>query len=254
MFIVHSEAAPCVLEHAGADVSDESNLPAGWYGVPGNPTVERYWDGAEFGEHRVAEPSWPAPSGAAPASRTMPPPPSAAGPAPMDGSFPAPPIAPQPPTYQQPYPEAPYPQAPVYAPPGPYQPGWPGAQPPPRPGWSTGKIVAVVLGVVGLLIVVPIVAGVVVFAVGNSTNNAARAACRTERASIVTAYAAAATANRVTGGHETHADYLTAGTGFRYFTGTSTPTFGPITRVNTLVVSSSDCRDISLEEVPVGSL
>ncbi|MBK6971215.1 MAG: prepilin-type N-terminal cleavage/methylation domain-containing protein [Candidatus Microthrix sp.] len=54
-----------------------------------------------------------------------------------------------------------------------------------------------------LLVVIAIIAilsGVVVFAVGKSTANADKVACKTERASLVTARKAALTSNQVNAG------------------------------------------------------
>ena len=62
-----------------------------------------------------------------------------------------------------------------------------------------------------LLVVIAILAilsGVVVFAVGNSTKNAGKAACETERASLITAWNAAFTSNQVNTTAETYTDYL----------------------------------------------
>lgn len=48
-----------------------------------------------------------------------------------------------------------------------------------------------------VIAILAILAGVVVFAVGNSTKNAGKAACETERSSIITAWNAAYTSNQV---------------------------------------------------------
>lgn len=72
-----------------------------------------------------------------------------------------------------------------------------------------------------VIAILAILAGVVVFAVGNSSKNAEVSACKTERASIVTAIAAARTANLVNDANskEGIADYLSSDlTKLSYFT------------------------------------
>src|SRR5689334_17220101 len=72
-----------------------------------------------------------------------------------------------------------------------------------------------------VIAILAILAGVVVFAVGNSTDNAGVAACKTERSSIITAYNGADVANKskVTGApDETYVDYLTNPSDIKYFT------------------------------------
>jgi prepilin-type N-terminal cleavage/methylation domain-containing protein len=61
-----------------------------------------------------------------------------------------------------------------------------------------------------VIAILAILAGVVVFAVGNSTDNANVAACKTERASLITAHKAAVTANEVnaTADQEAYTDYF----------------------------------------------
>ena len=59
-----------------------------------------------------------------------------------------------------------------------------------------------------VIAILAILAGVVVFAVGNSTKNAGKAACDTERGAIITAWNAAATSNKVSGNDESWDDYL----------------------------------------------
>ncbi len=81
-----------------------------------------------------------------------------------------------------------------------------------------------------VIAILAILAGVVVFAVGNSTDNANLAACKTESASIATAAAAAKTANEVNTVDETWRDYLPSApaesgafvTTLQYFTVTGT--------------------------------
>ena len=59
-----------------------------------------------------------------------------------------------------------------------------------------------------VIAILAILAGVVVFAVGNSTNNAKLVACRTERSAIITAVAAANTSNLVNTTAEDYTAYL----------------------------------------------
>ncbi len=61
-----------------------------------------------------------------------------------------------------------------------------------------------------VIAILAILAGVVVFAVGNSTANAKKTACATERSSIITAWNAAATSNEVnaSGSYEDWKAYL----------------------------------------------
>lgn len=58
-----------------------------------------------------------------------------------------------------------------------------------------------------VIAILAVLAGVVVFAVGNSTKNAKLVACKTERSAVITAVAAARTSNIVTPG-ENYLDYL----------------------------------------------
>ncbi len=70
-----------------------------------------------------------------------------------------------------------------------------------------------------VIAILAILAGVVVFAVGNSTTNAETSACKTERASVITGIAAAETANKVNANDkkELPSAYLSS-TKFTYFT------------------------------------
>lgn len=70
-----------------------------------------------------------------------------------------------------------------------------------------------------VIAILAILAGVVVFAVGNSTDNAEVSSCKTERSSIITAIAAAETANKVnhSNAKEGMAQYLSNPT-LKYFT------------------------------------
>ena len=79
-----------------------------------------------------------------------------------------------------------------------------------------------------LLVVIAILAilsGVVVFAVGNSTKNAEVQACKTERGSLITAWNAAFTSNKVNTTAETYTDYLQSSASIEYF-GTPSATTG----------------------------
>lgn len=107
-----------------------------------------------------------------------------------------------------------------------------------------------------LLVVIAILAilsGVVVFAVGKSTDNAGLAACKTERASIVTGWNAAAASNKISGNNETWADYLKSAD-VQYFNkpvaGSTTP--ADVDRDATKNTSVSDaagkCPDIPASE------
>ncbi len=95
-----------------------------------------------------------------------------------------------------------------------------------------------------LLVVIAILAilsGVVVFAVGKSTDNAAEVACKTERASIVTAWNAAFTSKQVNAGGETYANYLKGG--LKYF---DAPTAAGADRT---AIAADNCADIGSGEL-----
>ncbi len=77
-----------------------------------------------------------------------------------------------------------------------------------------------------VIAILAVLAGVVVFAVGNSVNNAEQTACETELAAVTTAIAAAETANLVNTTAEDPGDYLDAGTTADYYTWAGT---GPFT-------------------------
>ena len=85
-----------------------------------------------------------------------------------------------------------------------------------------------------VIAILAILAGVVVFAVGNSTDNAKVSACKTEAASITTAANAAKTANLVnaTGSKENYTDYLDS-TNFDYFAVTGDLAARPATAIVT---------------------
>jgi prepilin-type N-terminal cleavage/methylation domain-containing protein len=59
-----------------------------------------------------------------------------------------------------------------------------------------------------VIAILAILAGVVVFAVGNSTKNAEVASCKTERGSIVTAWNAAYTGRQIDGNTDVWTEYL----------------------------------------------
>ncbi|MCB1285403.1 MAG: type II secretion system GspH family protein [Microthrixaceae bacterium] len=104
-----------------------------------------------------------------------------------------------------------------------------------------------------VIAILAILAGVVVFAVGNSTKNASITACQTEGASLVTAASAAKTANLVNTTPEDIHQYLdkasvaALNSSLKYFSvasdlATATPTTGAVfTRTNTGKVSTTDC-------------
>lgn len=97
-----------------------------------------------------------------------------------------------------------------------------------------------------VIAILAILAGVVVFAVGNSTKNAGLQACKTERASIITAFAAAKTANlskAPTAPTETYSNYLTNAT-LKYF---DTPAANsPVNRINTTdVPDNANCGPLT---------
>ena len=99
-----------------------------------------------------------------------------------------------------------------------------------------------------LLVVIAILAilsGVVVFAVGNSTKNAAKAACNAEKGSIITAWNAAYTSNQVndSANQETWQSYMKDGTNLQFF---NDPTTTGATRT---AKAATDCTDI-----PAGAL
>ena len=96
-----------------------------------------------------------------------------------------------------------------------------------------------------LLVVIAILAilsGVVVFAVGNSTKNAGKAACDTERGSLITAWNAAYTSNKVNdaASQETYTDYMENST-IKYF---AVPTATGAARLLTADVPAADCAAI----------
>ena len=68
-----------------------------------------------------------------------------------------------------------------------------------------------------VIAILAILAGVVVFAVGNSTSNAKLSACKTERSSAKTAIAAAKSANEVNTTKESPYSYLENQADFKYF-------------------------------------
>jgi general secretion pathway protein G len=108
-----------------------------------------------------------------------------------------------------------------------------------------------------VIAILAILAGVVVFAVGNSTNNAEISACKTERASLITAYNAAKTSNLTNATPETYLNYLPNGASanIKYFTNVASPTTALIARKTPVGnVPLADCGDITATEIPVGSV
>jgi prepilin-type N-terminal cleavage/methylation domain-containing protein len=110
-----------------------------------------------------------------------------------------------------------------------------------------------------VIAILAILAGVVVFAVGNSTSNAKVSACKTERASLITAIAAANTAN-LSNGPESKEDYTKyLSSPLNYFTvaggavnsaaspDTATAITGT-TRINTSAAPTTDCDVLSASE------
>ncbi len=96
-----------------------------------------------------------------------------------------------------------------------------------------------------VIAILAILAGVVVFAVGNSTKNAKITSCKTERASIITAFAAAKTSNLVTAG-ETYLSYLKSTPA--YFAAAGSPVTN-FTRVANPDVSDTDCAPIAATDL-----
>ena len=102
-----------------------------------------------------------------------------------------------------------------------------------------------------LLVVIAILAilsGVVVFAVGNSTKNADKVACETERASLITAHKAAVTSNKVNTTNKSWTNYLENPT-LKYFDApvavyTGTPTFTAAR--NSEGGTIADCTSLSI--------
>jgi prepilin-type N-terminal cleavage/methylation domain-containing protein len=104
-----------------------------------------------------------------------------------------------------------------------------------------------------LLVVIAILAilsGVVVFAVGKSTANAEKAACETERASLITAHQAAVTSNKIAGNNETWTNYLENptlkffGTPTATYTGAGSPSFASTRTAQGGTIA--DCGNISI--------
>ena len=89
-----------------------------------------------------------------------------------------------------------------------------------------------------VIAILAILAGVVVFAVGNSTKNAEVAGCKTERASIITGWQAAKASNLVNGpsSQETYTNYLS--TTPKYFDNISA---GGATRINVTNADAASC-------------
>ena len=101
-----------------------------------------------------------------------------------------------------------------------------------------------------LLVVIAILAilsGVVVFAVGNSTRNAAKAACNAEKGSIITAWNAAYTSNQVNAAgadQETWQSYMKDGTNLQFF---NNPTTAGATRTAKAATDSTAIPNTALQ-------
>ncbi|MBP7930943.1 MAG: type II secretion system protein [Acidimicrobiia bacterium] len=98
-----------------------------------------------------------------------------------------------------------------------------------------------------LLVVIAILAilsGVVVFAVGNSTKNAGKAACETERASLITAWNAAFTSNQVNTTAETYTDYL-ENSNLVYFDNPTAAGAARSASAKSAKVTAADCAPIA---------
>jgi len=94
-----------------------------------------------------------------------------------------------------------------------------------------------------VIAILAILAGVVVFAVGNSTTNAETSACKTERASVITGIAAAETANKVNANNakEQPKDYLSS-TKFSYFT----PSISGFTQGSTATANDANLGTVTV--------
>jgi len=99
-----------------------------------------------------------------------------------------------------------------------------------------------------VIAILAILAGVVVFAVGNSTKNAEKAACKTERASIVTAWNAAFTSNKVNDVAEDWESYLPDGAAKIKYFGPPTAA-GGAARLLAADVLPADCAVIAQTEL-----
>ena len=96
-----------------------------------------------------------------------------------------------------------------------------------------------------VIAILAILAGVVVFAVGNSTKNANLASCKTERASLITAIAAARTGNLTATASESYSNYLTSGSVF--FDVTNADSAGTAARIlaKDIAVGDAGCLPIT---------
>jgi prepilin-type N-terminal cleavage/methylation domain-containing protein len=103
-----------------------------------------------------------------------------------------------------------------------------------------------------VLAILAVLSGVVVVALGNSEHSAHVASCRTERSSVIHAFAASKTSREVEAGVK-YSDFLKDSPG--YFTTPAIPTTGEITRDPSTLGDATliECPDISISEVPVGS-
>ncbi len=102
-----------------------------------------------------------------------------------------------------------------------------------------------------VIAILAILAGVVVFAVGNSTKNAEVAACKTERASIITAWNAAYTSNKVNDVAESWESYLPDGATKITFFGAPNATTGAARKlpVGDVPDSAAKCATIDQKEL-----
>lgn len=99
-----------------------------------------------------------------------------------------------------------------------------------------------------VIAILAILAGVVVFAVGNSTQNAKVAACKTERSAIITAIEAANVANEVNTTPESWSAYLDTSAGpLTYFATPSgtPPTAARVTTGPAGAVTTTECAAIT---------
>ncbi|WP_020378842.1 type II secretion system protein [Candidatus Microthrix parvicella] len=111
-----------------------------------------------------------------------------------------------------------------------------------------------------VIAILAILAGVVVFAVGNSTANAKKTACATERSSIITAWNAAATSNEInaSGSYEDWTDYL-KNANLEYFSDPAKTNAGKTTKPAPGIVlrdpnpgtnpAEADCKQIAANEL-----
>jgi len=95
-----------------------------------------------------------------------------------------------------------------------------------------------------VIAILAILAGVVVFAVGNSTKNAEVAGCKTERGSIITSWQAAKASNAINNTSETYTNYLS--TSPKYFDNISA---AGATRINTGSADATGCASLLVSDL-----